>query len=76
RKWVEEGGRVLAETQPVVNWSLLASPGMPADKVNQLREVLLSMNTQAAPILAALGVKEWAKAERQDYLALLDYTKE
>jgi hypothetical protein len=34
------------------------------------------MNTQAAPVLGALGVKEWAKAERAEYLALLDYTKE
>jgi hypothetical protein len=34
------------------------------------------MNTQAAPVLGALGVKEWARAERQDYMALLDYTKE
>ena len=76
RKWAAEGGRVLAETQPVVNWSVLAGPGMPGDAVQQLREVLLSMNTQAAAVLGALGVKEWAKAERQEYLALLDYTKE
>jgi len=76
RKWKEDGGRVLAETQPVVNWSVLAGPGMSADTVQQLRDVLLSMNTQAAPVLGALGIKEWAKAERQDYLALLDYTKE
>jgi ABC-type phosphate/phosphonate transport system substrate-binding protein len=76
RKWVEEGGRVLAETQPVVNWSVLASPTLPADAVNHLQEALLGMNTSAAPILAALGVKEWAKAERKDYMALLDYTKE
>jgi ABC-type phosphate/phosphonate transport system substrate-binding protein len=76
RKWVEDGGRVLAETQPVVNWSVLAGPDMRADTVQQLREVLLSMNTQAAQVLGALGVKEWARAERQDYMALLDYTKE
>ncbi len=76
RQWTEQGGRVLAETQPVVNWSVLASPAMPADTVRLLQETLLGMNTQAAPILGALGVKEWAKAERQDYMALLDYTKE
>lgn len=76
RKWAEDGGRVLAETQPVVNWSVLASPAIPADTVRQLQEALLGMNTQAASILGALGVKEWAKAERHEYLALLDYTKE
>jgi ABC-type phosphate/phosphonate transport system substrate-binding protein len=76
KKWVEEGGRVLAETQPVVNWSLLAGPGMPAEMVQQLREALLSMNTQASPVLVSLGVKEWARADRKDYLDLLDYTKE
>jgi len=76
RKWAQDGGRVLAETQPVVNWSVLAGPAMPADTVQQLRDVLLSMNTQAAALLGALGVKEWARAERQDYMALLDYTKE
>ena len=76
RKWVEQGGRVLAETQPVVNWSVLAGPGMQADMVSQLRDVLFGMNKNAAPVLGALGVKEWAKAERKEYLALLDYTKE
>jgi ABC-type phosphate/phosphonate transport system substrate-binding protein len=76
RKWAEEGGRVLAETQPVVNWSVLAGPGMHADMVNQLREVLFGMNTQASPVLGALGIKEWARAERREYLALLDYTRE
>ncbi|MDB5871896.1 MAG: hypothetical protein JWQ07_1338 [Ramlibacter sp.] len=76
RKWSEEGGRVIAETQPVVNWSMLASPTLPADSVRQLQDALLSMNTHATAILGGLGVKEWAKAERKDYLALLEYTKE
>lgn len=76
RAWVAQGGRVLAETQPVVNWSVLAGPGMPADTVNQLRDVLFGMNTHAQSVLGALGIKQWAKAERQEYLALLDYTKE
>lgn len=76
RKWTEEGGRVLAETQPVVNWSVLASPALPAAEVAQLRAGLLAMNAQAPAVLTALGIKQWAAAERQDYLALLDYTKE
>ena len=76
RKWVEDGGRVVAETLPVVNWSVLASPGLSADAVHQLQEALMGMNTSAASILTGLGVKEWAKAERKDYMALLDYTKE
>jgi ABC-type phosphate/phosphonate transport system substrate-binding protein len=76
KKWVEEGGRVLAETQPVVNWSVLAAPGLPAETVAQLRQVLLAMNTQATSVLAGIGVKEWAAAEPKDYLALLAYTKE
>jgi hypothetical protein len=29
-----------------------------------------------AAVLGALGIKEWAKAERREYMALLDYTKE
>jgi ABC-type phosphate/phosphonate transport system substrate-binding protein len=76
RKWVEEGGRVLAETQPVVNWSLLASPTMPAETVRQLQDALLGMNQNATAILGGLGVKQWARAERPEYMALLDYTKE
>ncbi len=76
KKWVEDGGRVLAETLPVVNWSVLASPALPNDDVQQVRAVLLAMNAQAPQLLAALGIKQWAAAERQDYLALLDYTKE
>lgn len=76
RKWVEEGGRLLAETQPVVNWSVLAGPSLPAEVVQQLREALLSMNSQAPTVIAAIGVKAWAMAERKDYLDLLDYTKE
>jgi ABC-type phosphate/phosphonate transport system substrate-binding protein len=76
RKWTEEGGRVLAETQPVVNWSVLASPALPEHEVVQLRAMLLAMNAQAPAVLSALGIKQWAAAERQDYLALLDYTKE
>ncbi|MGH8830715.1 MAG: phosphate/phosphite/phosphonate ABC transporter substrate-binding protein, partial [Polaromonas sp.] len=50
RKWVESGGRVLAETQPVVNWSVLASPSLAEEAVRQLRETLLSMNTQAPSV--------------------------
>jgi ABC-type phosphate/phosphonate transport system substrate-binding protein len=76
KKWVEAGGRVLAETQPVVNWSILASPTMPADTVKHLRDWLLAMNTNATPALASMGVKEWAPAEPKDYLALLQYTRE
>jgi ABC-type phosphate/phosphonate transport system substrate-binding protein len=76
RKWTESGGRVLAETQPVVNWSVLASPLVAEADVAQLRHALLGMNTQAPGVLGALGIKQWAAAERQDYLALLDYTKE
>lgn len=76
RKWAEEGGRVLAETQSVVNWSVLASPDLPEADVAQLRTGLLAMNKEAQPLLAALGIKQWASAERADYLALLDYTKE
>lgn len=76
RKWTEGGGRVLAETQPVVNWSVLASPAVAPADLAQLRAALLSMNAQAAGVLAALGIKQWVAAERQDYLALLDYTKE
>ncbi|MEJ6023192.1 phosphate/phosphite/phosphonate ABC transporter substrate-binding protein [Ramlibacter sp. PS4R-6] len=76
RKWAADGGRILAETQPVVNWSLLAGPGMGAETATQLRDVLLAMNKQATSVLGSLGIKEWARAERQDYLALLDYTRE
>lgn len=76
RKWAEEGGQVLGETQPVVNWSVLASPTLAMDDVQQVRAALLAMNTQAPQVLSALGIKQWAPAERQEYLALLDYTKE
>lgn len=76
RKWVQDGGRVLAETQPVVNWSVLAAPKLPAAEVAQLRTAFLAMNTQATDVMGSLGIKQWASAERQDYLALLDYTKE
>jgi hypothetical protein len=76
RKWAEEGGRVVAETQPVVNWSVLASPELPDADVAQLRSSLLAMNKDAPALLAALGIKQWAGAERAEYLALLDYTKE
>jgi ABC-type phosphate/phosphonate transport system substrate-binding protein len=76
RKWVEDGGRVLAETQPVVNWSVLASPAMPLPACDALREALLDLNTQQPALIAAIGVKQWARAETRDYLALLEYTKE
>jgi hypothetical protein len=76
RKWAEDGGRVLAETLPVVNWSVLASPEVAEADVAQLRAGLLAMNKEAPAVLAALGIKQWASAERAEYLALLDYTKE
>ena len=76
RKWAEDGGRVLAETQPVVNWSVLASPDVAEADVAQLRTGLLAMNKDAPAVLAGLGIRQWANAERADYLALLDYTKE
>lgn len=76
KKWVEDGGRVLAETQPMVNWSLLAAPSVSAAVVQQLREALLENSAEAAAVLAALGVKAWAKAEPAEYMSLLAYTKE
>jgi len=76
RKWTEEGGRVLGETQPVVNWSVLAGPSLPEAEVAQLRAIFLAMNTQATSLIGGIGVKQWASAERQDYLSLLEYTKE
>jgi len=76
RKWMEQGGRVLAETQPVVNWSLLASPALREEDVEHLRAAVMGMNAKASTALSGLGVKQWARADRRDYLALLDYTKE
>ena len=76
RKWKEAGGTVIGETQPVVNWSVLASPRAPADLVGRLTESLLAMNTQSSGILADIGVKQWGKADRKEYLALLEYTGE
>ncbi|MEJ6023190.1 phosphate/phosphite/phosphonate ABC transporter substrate-binding protein [Ramlibacter sp. PS4R-6] len=76
RKWKESGGRVIAETQPVVNWSVLAAPKVPADTVARLTESLLAMNSASGPLLADIGVKQWARADRKEYLALLEYTGE
>jgi hypothetical protein len=76
RKWRESGGTVIGETQPVVNWSLLAAPKTPPDLVNKLAESMLAMNGQAGGILSEIGVKEWARADRKDYVALLEYTGE
>jgi ABC-type phosphate/phosphonate transport system substrate-binding protein len=75
RKWREAGGTVIGETQPVVNWSVLASPKAPPELVAKLTESMLAMNSQAG-ILSDMGVKQWAKAERKEYLALLEYTGE
>jgi ABC-type phosphate/phosphonate transport system substrate-binding protein len=76
KKWKDGGGRIIGETQPVVNWSVLASPKAPPELVARLTESLLAMNSQSAGILSDIGVKQWAKADRADYLALLEYTGE
>ena len=75
RKWKETGGTVIGETQPVVNWSVLASPKAPPELVARLTESLLAMNSQPA-LLAEIGVKQWNKGDRQQFLALLEYTGE
>jgi ABC-type phosphate/phosphonate transport system substrate-binding protein len=75
RKWKDAGGIVIGETQPVVNWSVLASPKAPPEMAAKLTEMLLAMNNQPQ-LLADIGVKQWQKAERKDYLALLEYTGE
>jgi ABC-type phosphate/phosphonate transport system substrate-binding protein len=75
RRWKESGGTVIGETQGVVNWSVLASPKAPPELAARLTEALLAMNSQPA-LLADIGVKQWQKAERKEYLALLDYTGE
>ena len=75
RKWKEAGGSVIGETQPVVNWSVLASPKAPPELAARLTESLLAMNAQPQ-LLAEIGVKQWQKADRRDYLALLEYTGE
>jgi ABC-type phosphate/phosphonate transport system substrate-binding protein len=76
RKWKEAGGMVIGETQPVVNWSVLASPKAPRDLVARLTDSLLAMNSQSPSLLADIGVRQWQKADRSEYLALLDYTGE
>jgi ABC-type phosphate/phosphonate transport system substrate-binding protein len=75
RKWKESGGIVIGETQPVVNWSVLASPKAPPELAAKLTEMLLAMNNQPA-LLADIGVKQWQRADRREYLALLEYTGE
>jgi ABC-type phosphate/phosphonate transport system substrate-binding protein len=75
RKWKEAGGSVIGETQPVVNWSVLASPKAPPELAARLTESLLAMNGQPQ-LLAEIGVKQWQRADRKDYLALLEYTGE
>jgi ABC-type phosphate/phosphonate transport system substrate-binding protein len=75
RKWKEAGGHVIGETQGVVNWSVLASPKAPPELAARLTEALLAMNSQPA-LLAEIGVKQWQKADRKEYLALLEYTGE
>lgn len=75
RKWAEAGGTIIGETQPVVNWSVLASPKATAEQVAKLTDAMLAMNQQPE-MLSEIGVKQWAKADRKDYLALLDYTGE
>ena len=76
KKWAEAGGRIIGETQPVVNWSVLASPKAPPEFISKMTESLLAMNSQSTDLLAEIGVKQWVKAERSEYLALLDYTRE
>jgi ABC-type phosphate/phosphonate transport system substrate-binding protein len=75
RRWKEAGGMVIGETQGVVNWSVLASPKAPPEITLRLTESLLAMNGQPA-LLADIGVKQWQKADRKEYLALLEYTQE
>jgi ABC-type phosphate/phosphonate transport system substrate-binding protein len=75
RKWAEAGGTIIGETQPVVNWSVLASPKATAEQVAKLTDAMLAMNQQPE-MLSEIGVKQWAKADRKDYMALLDYTGE
>lgn len=75
RKWAEAGGTIIGETQPVVNWSVLASPKATAEQVAKLTDAMLAMNQQP-DMLSEIGVKQWAKADRKDYMALLDYTGE
>jgi ABC-type phosphate/phosphonate transport system substrate-binding protein len=77
KKWRDGGGRVIGETQPVVNWSVLASPKASPDMVARLTESLLAMNGPASGgLLSEIGVKQWARADRKEYLALLEYTGE
>jgi len=75
RKWKEAGGAVIGETRAVVNWSVLASPKAPPELAARLTESLLAMNGQTQ-LLNEIGVKQWQKADRKEYLALLEYTGE
>lgn len=75
RRWKEAGGAVIGETRSVVNWSVLASPKAPPELAARLTEALLAMNGQTQ-LLNEIGVKQWQKADRKEYLALLEYTGE
>jgi ABC-type phosphate/phosphonate transport system substrate-binding protein len=75
QQWARDGGVVLARTRAVTNWSVLAAPHLNAAQVARLTETLVGMHETAegAEILSLIGVKQWVKAERQEYYAMLDY---
>jgi ABC-type phosphate/phosphonate transport system substrate-binding protein len=75
KRWVESGGRILAETKGFVNWSVLAAPDMRGTDVQQLTEILTQMKDSAEgrELLKSLGVPAFVKADKQDYLALMKF---
>lgn len=75
QQWAGSGGIVLARTKPVTNWSLLAAPHLDAAQVARLTATLVGMHDtpEGAGILSQIGIKQWVKAERQEYHAMLDY---
>jgi ABC-type phosphate/phosphonate transport system substrate-binding protein len=78
KRWLESGGRILAETKGFVNWSVLAAPDVRSTEAQQLTEILIQMKDSAEgrEVLKTLGIPSFVRADRQDYLTLLKFIDE
>ena len=78
KEWVAGGDRILAESQKLPYWAIVASPKLNQESVALIRAALIKLadSAEGEKIIKKIGINGFVPGDQSDYMALLDWLKE